>query len=86
MEPVSVPGWATIVGAAATIPARNSPWLDWSNFDVTFFVGLDQVTSPAFAAFAQSSLSRIPAPTPTRPEPRGSNEVQYWCESRMISP
>ncbi len=39
-----------IVGAAATIPARNSPWLDWSNFDVTFFAGVDQVTSPAFAA------------------------------------
>lgn len=37
-----------IVGAAATIPARNSAWLDWSNFDVTFFSGFDQVTSPAF--------------------------------------
>ena len=37
-----------IVGAAATIPARNSAWLDWSNFDVTFFAGFDQVTSPAF--------------------------------------
>jgi hypothetical protein len=37
-----------IVGAAATIPARNSPWLDWSNVDVTFFCGFDQVTSPAF--------------------------------------
>jgi hypothetical protein len=37
-----------IVGAAATIPARNSPWLDWSNYDVTFFCGFDQVTSPAF--------------------------------------
>jgi len=37
-----------IVGAAATIPARNSAWLDWSNFDITFFTGFDQVTSPAF--------------------------------------
>jgi hypothetical protein len=37
-----------MVGAAATIPARNSAWLDWSNFDVTFFAGFDQVTSPAF--------------------------------------
>jgi hypothetical protein len=37
-----------MVGAAATIPARNSPRLDWSNFDVTFFTGFDQVTSPAF--------------------------------------
>jgi hypothetical protein len=38
-----------ILGAAATIPARNSPMLDWSNYDVTFFAGVDQVTSPAFA-------------------------------------
>lgn len=38
-----------MLGAAATIPARNSPWLDWSNFDVTFFAAVDQVTSPAFA-------------------------------------
>jgi hypothetical protein len=38
-----------LVGVAATIPARNSPWLDWSNYDVTFFAGFDQVTSPAFA-------------------------------------
>jgi hypothetical protein len=37
-----------IVGVAATIPARNSPLLDWSNYDVTFFAGFDQVTSPAF--------------------------------------
>ncbi len=37
-----------IVGAAATIPARNSAWLDWSNFDVTFFCGFNQVTSDAF--------------------------------------
>jgi len=37
-----------IVGAAATIPARNSPFFDWSNYDVTFFCGFDQVTSPAF--------------------------------------
>ena len=37
-----------IVGVAATIPARNSPTLDWSNYDVTFFAGFDQVTSPAF--------------------------------------
>jgi hypothetical protein len=36
-------------GAAMTIPARNSPALDWSNFDVTFFAGFDQITSPAFA-------------------------------------
>lgn len=38
-----------MLGAAVTIPARNSPSLDWSNFDVTFFAAVDQVTSPAFA-------------------------------------
>jgi hypothetical protein len=37
-----------ILGAAVTIPAKNSPYLDWSNYDVTFFAGFDQVTSPAF--------------------------------------
>ena len=37
-----------IVGAAVTIPRRNSPALDWSNFDVTFFTGFDQLNSPAF--------------------------------------
>jgi hypothetical protein len=38
-----------ILGVAATIPARNHPALDWSNYDITFFAGVDQVTSPAFA-------------------------------------
>ncbi|NOZ40767.1 MAG: hypothetical protein GXP24_11150 [Planctomycetes bacterium] len=33
------------VGVAATIPARNNPLLDWSNFDTTFFFGFDEVTS-----------------------------------------
>ncbi len=33
------------LGIAATIPARNNPWLDWSNYDTTFFIGLDEVTS-----------------------------------------
>ena len=37
-----------MVGVATTIPARNSPFLDWSNYDITFFAGFDQVTSPAF--------------------------------------
>ena len=37
-----------IVGVAVTIPARNSPRFDWSNYDITFFAGFDQVTSPAF--------------------------------------
>ncbi|MEX2307240.1 MAG: hypothetical protein WD738_06585 [Pirellulales bacterium] len=37
-----------LLGIAATIPARNSPALDWSNYEVTFFAGFDQITSPAF--------------------------------------
>lgn len=36
------------MGVAATIPARNSPLLDISNFDITFFYLFDDVTSPAF--------------------------------------
>lgn len=35
------------VGAAVTIPARNKPVLDWSNFDTTLFVGFDEVTNNA---------------------------------------
>ena len=35
------------LGMAATIPAKNSAWLDWSNFDVTFFYGFDKLNSPA---------------------------------------
>jgi hypothetical protein len=38
-----------LIGVAATIPARNNPVLDWSNYDITFFAGVDQLTSPAFA-------------------------------------
>ncbi|MBI3881736.1 MAG: hypothetical protein HY301_16930 [Verrucomicrobia bacterium] len=38
------------VGAAFTIPARNSRVLDWANFDLTFFAGIDRVTSPAFVS------------------------------------
>jgi hypothetical protein len=37
-----------LLGAAFTIPARNSPALDWSNFDWTFFFAEDEVTSAAF--------------------------------------
>ncbi len=36
------------LGVAATIPARNSPKLDISNMDTTFFVGFDNISSPAF--------------------------------------
>ena len=35
------------VGAAVTIPARNKPFLDWSNFDTTLFVGFDEITNNA---------------------------------------
>jgi hypothetical protein len=38
------------VGAAATIPARNSPLLDFANFDTTFFMGFDELTTRAFGA------------------------------------
>jgi len=37
-------------GFAFTIPARNSPLFDLSNFDVTFFAGFDQVSTPAFVS------------------------------------
>jgi len=33
------------VGAAITVPARNHPGLDWSNFDTTFFFGFDEITN-----------------------------------------
>ena len=33
-------------GAAVTIPALNSPSLDISNMDFTFFAGIDKVTNP----------------------------------------
>jgi hypothetical protein len=36
------------LGLAATIPARNSPLLDIANMDTTFFVGFDNISSPAF--------------------------------------
>jgi hypothetical protein len=35
-------------GFAAALPARHSVALDWSNFDVTGFVLLDRLNSPAF--------------------------------------
>lgn len=35
------------LGAAVAIPSINSPTLDISNADVTFFFGVDQVTTPA---------------------------------------
>lgn len=35
-------------GVAFAIPALNSPTLDISNMDVSFFAGIDKVTNPAF--------------------------------------
>jgi hypothetical protein len=37
-----------VLGAAFTIPARNSAALDISNMDTTFFAGFDKIDSPAF--------------------------------------
>ena len=36
------------LGAALAIPARNSPFFDWSNYDITFFAGIDEINTPAF--------------------------------------
>lgn len=38
------------IGGAFTIPAKNSPTLDITNFDITFFGGWDKVTSRAFTS------------------------------------
>lgn len=51
-----------MTGVAATLPARNSPGLDWSNYDVTFFAAFDQVTSAAFD-FDQSAAHLYGATT-----------------------
>ncbi len=37
-----------ILGVAVGSPWRHSNALNWSNYDVTFFAGFNQVTSPAF--------------------------------------
>ena len=37
-----------IEGFAFTIPGQNNRVLDWSNFEVTFFFGYDDIDSPAF--------------------------------------
>ncbi len=46
-----------LLGAAFAIPARNSPFLDWSNYDWTFFASVDEVTSPAFGV--DDSLANV---------------------------
>lgn len=37
-----------VTGVAFTLPARNSPRLDISNMDLTFFAAYDEIDSPAF--------------------------------------
>jgi hypothetical protein len=44
-----------ILGAAVNIPAKNSPFLDWPNYETTFFCGFDQVTSDAFRGDNQAA-------------------------------
>lgn len=53
----------SFVGAAATIPARNSPGLDWSNFDTTFFVGWDELNTRAFDGPAADQADFVGATT-----------------------
>jgi hypothetical protein len=42
--------WANdnVIGAAFALPARHNRFLDWSNYDATFFWACDQVTTDAF--------------------------------------
>ena len=40
-----------VLGVAVTVPARNAPALDWSNFDLTLFSIFDELNSPAFPGF-----------------------------------
>lgn len=37
-----------VTGVAASLPAKHSRLLNWSNFDATFFAVFDQINSPAF--------------------------------------
>jgi len=39
--------WANdaVLGGAVTLPARNSPWLGLSNYDITFFAAFDNVNN-----------------------------------------
>lgn len=36
------------VGAAVTLPAQHNAMLGWSNYELTFFAGIDELNSPAF--------------------------------------
>jgi len=48
-------------GFAFTIPARNSPALQISNMDVTFFAGFDDVTTPALNGANQADVFGVNA-------------------------
>ena len=41
-------------GGAFAIPARNSKSLDWSNFDISFFFGMDRVSNPTIGLGADA--------------------------------
>ena len=51
-----------MIGVAATLPAQNSPLLDWSNYDVTFFAGFDRISSGAFG-FDEDAAALVGAHT-----------------------
>jgi hypothetical protein len=44
-----------VIGAAITLPARNSAPLDIPNYDITFFYLFDNITSPAFEGDASAA-------------------------------
>jgi len=72
-------------GGAFTIPARNSRVLDISNFDVTFFFGLDRVTS-AIDQNADGDDSRIYGVTTFMDATSGYWEAGYgYTEDRTDS-
>ncbi len=48
-------------GFAITIPARNSPHLDISNMDITFFAGFDHVDTPAIPDNDDASVFGVAA-------------------------
>ncbi len=65
------------LGAAFTIPARNSPALDISNFDVTFFAGVDDVTSDALEGTADDGEGQIYGVTAFLEAMKGYFEIGY---------
>lgn len=64
------------VGAAVTVPARNNPVFDFSNYDTTFFVGFDEVTSN-FAFQGDNQAANIIGFTTFIERRRGYLELGY---------